>query len=159
MELIRQLVGIGVIHSPFTQIAGMPIQPIYAEGIEGFVEIFPEFEEGISDLNGFERIWLIYIFDRATSPKLKVIPFRDKAERGVFATRAPSRPNPLGISVVRLKGIEGRTLKVGNVDILDGTPLVDIKPYIPDIDSYPDSRAGWFDSKTIDRKDADERFR
>jgi tRNA-Thr(GGU) m(6)t(6)A37 methyltransferase TsaA len=159
MELIRQLVGIGVIHSPFTQIAGMPIQPIYAEGIEGFVEIFPEFEEGISDLNGFERIWLIYIFDRARSPKLKVIPFRDKAERGVFATRAPSRPNPLGISVVRLMGIEGRTLKVGNVDILDGTPLVDIKPYIPDIDSYPDSRAGWFDSKTIDRKDADERFR
>jgi tRNA-Thr(GGU) m(6)t(6)A37 methyltransferase TsaA len=158
MEIIPQLVPIGVIHSPFTTVERTPIQPIYSENAEGTLEIFPEFGEGLSDLNGFERIWLIYLFDRASPPKLKIVPFRDNVERGVFATRAPSRPNPIGLSVVRLLGVDGLMLRVADLDILDGTPLLDIKPYISQVDSHPDSRAGWWGARTVDRKNADGRF-
>jgi tRNA-Thr(GGU) m(6)t(6)A37 methyltransferase TsaA len=158
-RMLEQFKPIGVIHSPFTKAEGTPIQPIYAEGTEGTVEIFPEFGDGLVDLDGFERVWLIYLFDRASPAKLKIVPFRDSVERGVFATRAPSRPNPIGLSVVRLLSVDGMTLGVADIDILDGTPLLDIKPYVPRVDSYPDSRAGWWDSRTIDRKNADGRFK
>lgn len=159
MGIIPQLVPIGIIHSPFTIVDGTPIQPIYSEGAEGTVEIFPESGPGLSDLDGFERIWLIYLFNRASPAKLKIVPFRDNVERGVFATRAPSRPNPIGLSVVRLLGVDGLMLRVADIDILDGTPLLDIKPYISEVDSYPNSRAGWWDSRKIDRKNADGRFK
>jgi tRNA-Thr(GGU) m(6)t(6)A37 methyltransferase TsaA len=158
LRMIQQLRRIGVIRSPFKKTEGTPIQPVYAAGAEGTIEIFPEFGDGLSDLDGFERIWLIYLFDRSSPTKLKVIPFRDNVERGLFATRAPSRPNPIGLSVVRLLGVDGLTLRIADLDILDGTPLLDIKPYISQVDSHRDSRAGWWGERTMDRKNADGRF-
>jgi len=112
------------------------------------------------DLDGFERIWLIYWFDRSRTPQLSVLPYRDTRERGLFATRVPARINPIGMSAVRLLGVDGTTLRVAEIDILDGTPLLDIKPYVPDYDAYPGARAGWVDAPHI-KKDpmcADSRF-
>lgn len=159
MKSIINMRALGIIHSPFMKAEGTPIQPIYAEGVEGTIEIFSEFWEGLSDLDGFERVWLIYYLDRASAAKLKVVPFRDNVERGVFATRAPSRPNPIGLSVIKLISVEGLILRVADIDIFDGTPLLDIKPYIPGVDSFPNSRAGWFDANANDRTRADERFK
>jgi tRNA-Thr(GGU) m(6)t(6)A37 methyltransferase TsaA len=157
-KVMQQIKSIGIIHTPFTQAEGTPIQPIYAKGAEGVIEIFPEYAQGLEDVDGFERIWLIYFFDRASAAKLKVVPFRDKSERGLFATRAPCRPNPIGLSAVRLLGIDGLHIRVADIDILDGTPLLDIKPYIPQVDSFPDSRAGWFDRSPNIQGCADDRF-
>lgn len=151
-------IAIGLIHSPFKQQAGTPIQPVFADGAQGTVQIYPEYEEGLLDLNGFERIWLLYWLDRAPPARLRVIPYRDNVERGAFATRSPSRPNPIGLSCVRLLGIEGNTLRVAGVDMLDGTPLWDIKPYVPQFDSFPNAKAGWLDARRVDRTHADERF-
>ncbi|MCK4857389.1 MAG: tRNA (N6-threonylcarbamoyladenosine(37)-N6)-methyltransferase TrmO [candidate division Zixibacteria bacterium] len=149
---------IGVIRSPFTQAEGTPIQPSLAEGATGIVEVFPEYAEGLQDLKGFERIWLIYWFDRSCELKLKVIPFRDTKERGVFATRAPCRPNKIGLSSVRLLDIKGSILKVADIDILDGTPLLDIKPYVPRFDIYQGARSGWLERDGNDLTRADRRF-
>lgn len=151
-------VRIGIIHSPFRASSGTPIQPVYDETAEGVVEIFPEYAEGLMDVEGFERIWLIYRFDRAHPGRLRVVPFRDTVERGVFATRAPARPNSIGLSCVRLIAVEGRRLRVTGVDILDGTPLLDLKPYVPAFDAHPDSRAGWLDATRAARTHADDRF-
>ena len=136
---------IGIIHSPFTDVSGMPIQPNGARGIRGSVEIFEEFKEGLSDIGGFSRFILIYAFHRCPSYQLTVTPFLDINPRGVFATRAPCRPNPIGFSTVRLIEVKGPTLIVEDVDILDGTPLLDLKPYVPAFDSYPDAAAGWLE--------------
>ena len=152
-----QLEPIGVIRSPWKQAKGTPIQPAMAKGAEGTVEVFAPYVEGLKDLDGFERIWLIYWFDRAAPARLTVVPFRDTVERGLFATRAPCRPNPIGISPVRLLGIDGEVLRVGDVDILDGTPLLDIKPYSPRFDCFGDARSGWLDCGG-DRTEADGRF-
>jgi len=111
--------SIGVIHSPFLDVPGTPIQPPFAADTEGTVEVFPEFADGLSDLIGFDRIWLLYWFDRAGPARLRVVPFRDKVERGVFATRAPCRPNAIGLSCVRLLSVAGTILNVAGVDILD----------------------------------------
>ena len=156
-----KLIQIGVIHSTHKQAAGTPIQPCMADAAEGWVEVFHEYTEALADLDGFERVWLIYWFDRATGGKLKVKPFLDDTERGLFATRAPCRPNPIGMSAVRLLGIAGARIRIADVDILDGTPLLDIKPYVPRFDSYPQARAGWLDKETSRRRDdvkADNRF-
>ena len=134
---------IGVIHTPHAQPAGTPIQPRMAEGIEGTVEVYEPFVAGLDGLDGFERIWLIYWFDRSPGPRLAVTPFMDDHERGVFACRAPCRPNPIGISCVRLLGVEGDILRVSDVDMLDGTPLLDIKPYAPHFDAFGVARIGW----------------
>ena len=123
--------SIGIVRSPFKQAQGTPIQPAFANGSEGQIEVFNEFVEGLSDLRFFERIWLIYLFDRTSGAKNKVVPFRDTQERGIFSTRAPCRPNPIGMSAVRLLEIKYNIVRVGEIDILDGTPLLDIKPYIP----------------------------
>jgi len=149
---------IGVIHSPHRQAEGTPIQPCYAAGAEGIVELFPEFAGALSDLNGFERIWLLYVFDRTNGWQPRVIPFRDTTERGLFSTRAPRRPNPLGISCVRLLRVDGLKLHVAEIDILDGSPLLDIKPYAPEYDSYPQARAGWLDKAAAPLNFADRRF-
>jgi tRNA-Thr(GGU) m(6)t(6)A37 methyltransferase TsaA len=149
---------IGVIHSPHSEAKGTPIQPRYSEGFEGTVELLPEYGEALADLDGFERIWLIYAFDRSDGWKPKVTPFRDTVERGLFATRAPKRPNAIGMSCVRLIRIEGATLFVSDIDILDGTPLLDIKPYVPDYDAYPESQAGWLDCASRPGAKADQRF-
>ena len=154
-----QLEPIGLIETPFREPSGTPIQPSRADGPRGRVHIDPRFHAGLKDLEGFERIWLIYWLHRATGPSLLVTPFLDVLERGIFATRAPARPCPLGMSAVRLLKVgKSGVLEVADVDILDGTPLLDIKPYVPEFDSYPHSKAGWFDASTSRRRVADERF-
>ncbi|MDY0061775.1 MAG: tRNA (N6-threonylcarbamoyladenosine(37)-N6)-methyltransferase TrmO [Myxococcota bacterium] len=149
---------IGHIHTPFGEAAGGPIQPAYAQGAEGRVIVDEPFAAALADLEGFERIWLIFLMDRAAPFRPRVVPFRDTRERGLFATRAPCRPNPLGLSVVRLLAREGNTLRVADVDMLDGTPLLDIKPYVPAFDAHPTSRAGWLDAAGTARELADGRF-
>jgi tRNA-Thr(GGU) m(6)t(6)A37 methyltransferase TsaA len=151
---------IGIIHSPFKDIKGMPIQPAGAFEIQGTVEIFLEFVEGLKDLEGFSHIILIYHFHQVQESKLIVTPFLDSRPHGVFATRAPKRPNPIGLSIVKLSSIDQDILHIENVDILDGTPLLDIKPYVPEFDHYPAGRIGWLEKawEEVRRKKSDDRF-
>ena len=139
-----ELTPIGLIHSPHRQAEGTPIQPRWAAGSEGTVELFPEFAPGLRDLEEFARVWLLYWFDRARAARLEVVPYVDSQTHGIFATRAPSRPNPIGLSSVRLLAVEGSRLRVADLDVLDGTPVFDIKPYVPDFDVFPVKRVGWF---------------
>ena len=134
---------VGVIHSSFAEIQDMPIQPAGARGIRGTVEVFAEFSKGLQDLEGFSHLILLYHFHRASQARLIVVPLLDKEAHGVFATRAPTRPNPIGISVVKLLRVEGQILEIENVDVLDGTPLLDIKPYVPEFDHFEVERTGW----------------
>ena len=152
---------IGIIHTPFTEMEGMPIQPAGAAGITGTVEVFEQFRPGLKDLDGFSHILLLYHFHRSQGFNLKVIPFLDSERRGVFATRAPKRPNPVGLSVVCLRRIEDGVLHVENVDILDNTPLLDIKPYIPEFDAQTNVRTGWLEQtkKAVSHKRSDDRFK
>jgi tRNA-Thr(GGU) m(6)t(6)A37 methyltransferase TsaA len=129
-----------------------------ADGARGTVTVFEEFQDGLKDLEGFERIWLICWFHLAPESRLLVTPFLDDHERGVFATRAPGRPNPIGISSVRLLRVDRNVLTVADVDIVDGTPLLDIKPYAPALDWYNVKRSGWLDKARTSRRVADERF-
>jgi tRNA (adenine37-N6)-methyltransferase len=149
---------IGVIETPFREPRGTPIQPSRANGARGKVRLDPRFRDGLKDLAGFERIWLIYWFHKAPESSLLITPFLDKRQRGVFATRAPARPSPIGISAVRLLAIREGVLEVADIDIVDGTPLLDIKPYVPEFDCYPNSKAGWFDESSSRRRLADDRF-
>jgi len=151
---------IGIIHSPFTSLQGMPIQPVSAGGTRGSVKIFEAYTEGLKDLEGFSHIILIYHFHLSRGFKLRVVPYLDTAEHGVFATRAPRRPNPVGISVVRLEGIEGSDLHIIDVDILDGTPLLDIKPCVPEFNAGEAVRTGWIEKarQHIATRKADGRF-
>ena len=152
---------IGIIHTPYTDLAGMPIQPVGAAGVEGTVEVFAEYRDGLRDLEGFSHIILLYHLHCSKGFKLHVTPFLDTESRGLFATRAPKRPNPIGLSVVKLRKVEGGVLSVENVDMLDGTPLLDIKPYIPAFDAQRQVRTGWF-AKAIgmaEHKKSDGRFR
>lgn len=149
---------IGIIHTPHRDQDGVPIQPTFAEGARGTLTIFDPYVVALADLPGFERIWLLFEFDRSAPWKSRVIPYRDVVERGLFATRAPARPNPIGLSAVRLLSIDGNTLQVEGVDMLDGTPLLDIKPYVPAFDAYPDSRAGWVDVSASKQRVSDDRF-
>lgn len=136
---------IGVVRSEHTKPEKTPIQPVYCEGCHGRAEVFPEFAAGLRDLEGFSHIYLIYHFDRANQPQLIVKPFLQDEQRGVFATRAPCRPNPIGLSVVRLLRRQGDVLYLDNVDVLDGTPLLDIKPYTAMFDCIVGTRNGWQD--------------
>ena len=138
---------IGIIHSPFKEPKGTPIQPSGAKGINGTVEIFPDYAEGLKDLEGFSHIILIYHFHLSKKASLKVKPYLDDEVHGVFAMRGPSRPNPIGISTVHLLRIEGTTLYIQDVDIVDGTPLLDIKPYVPEFDRGEVQRTGWLEKK------------
>jgi tRNA-Thr(GGU) m(6)t(6)A37 methyltransferase TsaA len=152
--------SIGIIHSPFKSIKGMPIQPAGAESSRGTIDVYPEYSEGLKDLEGFSHIVLLYHFHRKKDTKLSVIPFMDTRPHGVFATRAPSRPNPIGVSVVKLRKIRGNILEIENVDILDGTPLLDIKPYVPEFDQYPADKIGWLEKAKgkVKGKKSDGRF-
>jgi tRNA-Thr(GGU) m(6)t(6)A37 methyltransferase TsaA len=151
---------IGVIHSPFQDPVGVPIQPRAAAGIKGKIELDPTYKDGLQDLEGFSHLILIYEFHKAGEGDLLVEPFLDDQFHGVFATRAPQRPNKIGLSVVKLISITDTTLEVENLDILDGTPLLDIKPYVPDFDGVGDVRVGWLENKLdqIPGKLADDRF-
>jgi len=142
---VREIVyrPIGVIHTPFKEPRGTPIQPPAARGVRGVVEVFPEYARGLQGLEGFSHIILIYHFHLIHEPRLIVKPYMLDKEVGVFATRAPARPNPIGISIVRLLEVDGNILHVSDVDIVDGTPLLDIKPYVPQFDHRSPCRIGW----------------
>lgn len=146
---------IGIIHSEHAIAERTPIQPVYAEGCKGHVEVFPEFVQGLCDLIGFSHIYLIYHFNREPEVKLIVKPFLQDEERGIFSTRAPNRPNAIGLSVVELLGVDNNILYLNNVDILDCTPLLDIKPYTAKFDLYDVKRNGWQDE--VDEHTAQKR--
>jgi len=152
---------IGVIRSPFTEPKGMPIQPAGATGIQGTVEVFKEYREALNDLDGFSHIILLYHFHRSPGFASHIVPFMDSQPRGLFATRAPGRPNPIGLSVVPLKRIEDGVLFVENIDVLDGTPLLDIKPYVPEFDTPAKIRTGWLEQvkNKVTQQEADDRFK
>ena len=151
---------IGIIHTPFQALQGMPIQPPGANRTQGRVELLPAYAEGLQDLEGFSHVILIYHFHRVHEVQLTVTPFLDSQPRGLFSTRAPKRPNPIGLSVVKLDRVQGNTLFVENIDVLDGTPLLDIKPYVPEFDQPAVSRVGWLEKSKGDvaNKKSDERF-
>lgn len=149
---------IGIIRTPFGEASGTPIQAAYGKDISGQVLVNEAYAGTLDDIEGFERLWLIYWMDRVGQFKPKVVPYRDTREHGIFATRSPSRPNPIGMSVVRLLRREGLILHIADIDILDSTQLLDIKPYIPEFDAHPVSKAGWFDTPGVNRRTADDRF-
>lgn len=152
---------IGVIHSPFTELEGMPVQPTGALGTQGRVELFPDYREGLKDLEGFSHIILLYHFHRSIGFDLHVVPFLDCQSRGLFATRAPRRPNPIGFSVVKLLCIRDNVLHIENVDIITGTPLLDIKPYVPEFDGPTAAHAGWYEEegrRDVSETKSDTRF-
>jgi tRNA-Thr(GGU) m(6)t(6)A37 methyltransferase TsaA len=155
---VIQLRPIGVVHSPYTQASGTAVQPRVATSAQGTVEVFDEYREGLAGLASFERIWLVCWFHRAAEPRLRLIPHWEDTERGLFATRAPSRPNPIGISPVRLIRVDGNVLTVAELDILDGTPLLDIKPYSPRFDCFTSSESGSVGTAGGRRRLDDERL-
>ena len=152
---------IGIVHSPFTKPEGTPIQSAVSKNSEAVIEIYPEFEEGLRDLEHFSHIYILFHLHLAEKKELTVIPFLDTTPHGVFATRSPGRPNSIGISVVCLDKIESNMLYVKNIDILDGSPVLDIKPYIPQFDVFETTKNGWFEKnvhKMESQKD-DGRFK
>ena len=146
---------IGIIHSEHTIEENTPIQPVYAKGCKGYVELIPEFVEGLRDLSSFSHIYLIYHFHQVRSVQLLVKPYLQDEEHGIFATRAPFRPNAIGLSVVELLSIDDNILHLDGVDILDGTPLLDIKPYTTRFDLHNVKKNGWQDE--VDDKTAEKR--
>ena len=155
-----QFTPIGIIHSPYATPSDMPIQPTGAVGIQGEVEVFEPFREGLADLEGFSHLFLLYHLHRSHGYKPRVVPFLDPQPRGLFATRAPARPNPIGLSVVRLEGILEGVLRISGVDVLDGTPLLDIKPYVPAFDAPNEVRCGWLEhaGSVVAGHRSDDRF-
>jgi tRNA (adenine37-N6)-methyltransferase len=139
--------SIGVIHSPFTDKKQTPIQPTRSPAV-GQVEVYPEFAEGLQDIEGFSHIILLYVFHCSLGYALRVKPFLDDVLHGLFATRHPCRPNPIGLSIVRLTARHGNVLEIEGVDVLDGTPLLDIKPYVPDFDVRDNTRVGWYETRS-----------
>jgi tRNA (adenine37-N6)-methyltransferase len=138
---------IGVIHSPFKVPLDVPIQSAAAKNVTGSVELLPEYMDGLTDVEGFSHLILIYHFHLAKEYSLRGKPFLDDRLHGLFSTRTPSRPNPIGISVVHLTRVEKNLLQIQDVDILDGTPLLDIKPYVPEFDKRKTERIGWLKKK------------
>lgn len=170
------LTPIGVIHTPFVDTVGMPLQTVSAKGVLGTIELFPDFVGGVQDLDGFSHLWLFSYLHQSAPYTLQVTPFLDNQPRGVFATRSPRRPNSIGLSLVRLIAVEGNLLHIQDIDLLDGTPLLDIKPYLPHFDSHnfdppqpiapaPDSedvlRIGWFAGRVenVHNTRADDRMK
>jgi len=153
--------SIGTIHTPFKSPRGVPIQGALRQDIKGEVEIFADFQSGLKDLDGFSHLILLYYFDQVKEYSLQAIPFLDTTPRGVFAIRGPRRPNPVGFTVVKNLGIKKNRIKFAGVDMVDKTPLLDIKPYFSDIDSHPDASTGWMKEKLKtegNRTRADNRF-
>lgn len=149
---------IGIVHSGFKEKINVPIQSVFSNK-KGIIEIFPEFSDGLKDLDGFSHIFLIYHFHLSKGFSLKVKPFLDDVERGIFSTRAPKRPNSIGLSILAVERIENNMVYVSDIDIIDNTPVLDIKPYVPDFDQRQNVKDGWFSNK-IDRKEylSDNRF-
>ena len=156
-----ELQPIGTIHTPFKKREGMPIQPAGARGVRGTVEIEPGFAPGLKDLDGFSHVILLFHFHRSEGYRLVTKPFMDDVPRGVFATRAPRRPNPIGLSVVRLVGVKDNVMEIEDVDMLDGTPLLDIKPYVPEFETPQEFRLGWLEKARgrVRKHRSDNRFK
>jgi tRNA-Thr(GGU) m(6)t(6)A37 methyltransferase TsaA len=152
--------AIGTIHTPFESTGNMPIQPIAAKGMTGMVEVYPDYAAGLKDIEGFSHIILMYHFHLSTGYKLEVKPFLDDNLHGVFATRAPRRPNNIGLSVVKLIKVENNKLYIENVDIMNDTPLLDIKPFVPEFDATENITIGWLTASKnkFSSKKSDERF-
>lgn len=134
---------IGHVRSPYKEKADAPRQGILAEDVTATIELGLEFQDALDDLSGFERIWVLFWFDRAQGWKPKVLPPRSDTKRGVFATRSPHRPNPIGMTAVRLDRVEGLVLHIRDHDLIDGTPVLDLKPYIAYADAFPGAASGW----------------
>jgi tRNA-Thr(GGU) m(6)t(6)A37 methyltransferase TsaA len=151
---------IGIIHTPFDDLKGMPIQPSGAAQIQGTIVMDKEYEQGLNDLEGFSHIILLYHLHQSKGYDLMVKPFMDDTKRGLFSTRAPRRPNPIGLSIVQLVKIQGNQLTIKGIDVLDGTPLIDIKPYVPGFDAKDVTSIGWLEKnheKAVSLK-SDDRF-
>lgn len=160
MKKSFQILPIGTIHTPYNQSVDVPIQSTLSDGVEGTIEIFTPYVDGLKDLDGFSHILLLFYFHRSEGYKLQVTPFLDDRLHGVFSTRAPRRPNMIGLSVVELVSLKDNILKIRNVDMIDGTPLIDIKPYVPVFDKIQDPGIGWLTGKINpnDRPKVDDRF-
>ena len=156
-----ELTPIGIIHTPFKTVEKMPIQPSAALEVPGTIEIFPEYSEGLADLEGFSHIYVLFYLHRVRAHKLKVIPFLDTVERGIFSTRSPARPNPMGLSVAKVISVEKNMIEIRGVDMLDSSPVIDIKPFVPEFEERSDVRTGWFEGKAgnAHRTLSDERFK
>lgn len=159
MEIVYN--PIGIIHSPLTKREDSPIQGRLAPDVKGRIEIYPEYEEGLLDLDGFSHLIILYHFHLSQGYKLRAKPFLDDKEHGVFAIRAPKRPNPIGLSIIKLDKVEGRILHVSELDVLDQTPLLDIKPYVSAFDHRDNVRDGWVEKCMGEghRTHADDRFK
>jgi len=156
-----EFVPVGVIHTPFTDQEGMPIQPAGAEGVQGTIEIYETYVDGLKDLDGFSHIHLLYHLHKSHGYDLQVVPFLDTEVRGLFATRAPRRPNAIGLSTVKLIRVTENIIEIENVDMLDGTPLLDIKPVVPGFAHFENPRFGWVEDAIDDVSHirSDDRFR
>ncbi|MBR0271556.1 MAG: tRNA (N6-threonylcarbamoyladenosine(37)-N6)-methyltransferase TrmO [Methanobrevibacter sp.] len=158
-----ELESIGTIHTQFTEIEGMPIQPTGAKGVKGCIIIEDKFVDGLKDLGDFSHINILYLLHKVDGYFLEVKPFMDNDTHGVFATRSPKRPNRIGSSVVKVEKVEGNKVYVSNIDVLDGTPLLDIKPYVPQLyeDTIDDLKIGWFENNHTKAKSqkSDDRFK
>ena len=141
---------IGIIHTVFRDRAEAPIQGVFARAAKGVVEVFPEYADGLKDIEGFSHIILIYHFHLADGYSLVSMPFLEEEQHGIFAIRHFKRPNPIGLSIVRLESVRGNKLEISEVDIIDGTPLLDIKPFVPQFDNRPDAKSGWLGNPHLD---------
>jgi tRNA (adenine37-N6)-methyltransferase len=152
--------AVGVVRSPFNRAEGMPLQSVAGGEIRGQIEIRPQFAPGLKGLDGFSHLHLVTHLHRGAPGGLRVVPSLDDAERGIFATRSPRHPNPIGLSVVRLHAVVGSTLEITGVDLLDGTPVLDIKPYVPEFDAVSAERTGWLHgvAERVHQVKADARF-
>ena len=153
---------IGIIHTPFNDIEGMPIQPLAAKGVKGYIELFSEYIEGLTDLAEFSHITLLYHLHKINGYNLMVKPFMDNKEHGIFATKSPKRPNAIGLSTVKLLGIENNVIHIEMVDMLNGTPLIDIKPFFSKFDNRTNTKSGWLENQLnipIKELRSDERFK
>ena len=151
---------IGIIHSSLKNPSGAPLQSVIANNVKGTLNIFPKYVSGLKDLAEFSHLFLIYHFHLSRKVSLRVQPYLDNREHGVFATRAPARPNPIGLSVVRLRAVKRNKIYVEGLDVVDGTPLLDIKPYVPQFDARRVQSIGWYKGKLsrLHRTKADRRF-
>ena len=138
--------AIGTIRSPFSALDNMPIQPVLSDA-EGTVQLDEPYVEALDGLEGFSHAMLLYSLHKAAPYRSTVTPFLDNSPKGLFATRAPCRPNPIGLSIVRILSIVGSEIQISGADMLDGTPLLDIKPYVSSFDAHPDSIDGWLAAK------------
>ncbi len=158
--MVLEVHPIGIIRTPFKSSEGVPIQS-YRSHVMGHAEIQEKYVEGLISLEGFSHIILLYWFHNASPPKMKVMPYLDTKEHGLFATRAPSRPNPIGLSIVEFQGIKGNIINFRGADMLDESPLIDIKPFVPEFDNRSEASSGWLDRSTIRKEHdyhADDRF-